>query len=65
MLRISSDGPGWSMKWLSIFGSRTLKRFSRRKHSQADSTRATKAVVSRPLAGWGYASRLRFAQPQG
>jgi hypothetical protein len=32
MLRISSDWHVWSMKWLSIFGSVALARFSHRKH---------------------------------
>lgn len=32
MLQISSDWRDWSMKWLSIFGTGALGRFSRRKH---------------------------------
>jgi hypothetical protein len=31
ILRISSDWRVWSMKWLSIFGSGALARFSRHK----------------------------------
>ena len=38
MLQISSDRHDWSMKWLSIFTSDALGRFSRRKRRQADSS---------------------------
>ena len=39
MLRILSDWCVRSMKWLSIFGTGALARFSRRKYRQTDSSR--------------------------